>query len=197
MSTETEYTFLYTGEESTIKADTGGFLQKIAKGGYYKGKITNAGFEKNGQSVSFVIEIETTCGQTTGKIFTIITTKAGLTVDKNGNELSGRNQLSALIALCRITKITTGKELIGLDIAFLGKIVNSYDGKYRNVSVLNWMKADTNQTFTEIVKKIPAARYLSPVKDDEEIPQEPQTADDNQDNDAENNLPYQPVITVG
>lgn len=182
MSTETEYTFVYTGEESTMKADNGGFLPRITKGGYYKGKIVNAGFEKNGQSVSFVIEVETNCGQTTGKMFSIITTKAGLTVDKNGNELMGRSQLSALIALCRITKITTGKELIGHEIAFLGKIVNSYDGKYRNVSILNWMKADTDQTFTEIVKKVPAARYLSPVKDDDEIPQ----SNDNQEQPAGN-----------
>lgn len=191
MSTETEYTFVYTGEESTMKADNGGFLPKITKGGYYKGKITNAGFEKNGQSVSFMIEVETNCGQTTGKMFSIITTKAGLTVDKNGNELMGRNYLSALIALCRITKITTGKELIGHEIAFLGKIINSYDGKYRNMSVLNWMKADTDQTFTEIVKKVPAARYLSPVKDDEEIPQEPQAVDDNSEQtEKESDLPF-------
>lgn len=182
MSTETEYTFVYTGEESTMKADNGGFLPRITKGGYYKGKIVNAGFEKNGQSVSFVIEVETNCGQTTGKMFSIITTKAGLTVDKNGNELMGRSQLSALIALCRITKITTGKELIGHEIAFLGKIVNSYDGKYRNVSILNWMKADTDQTFTEIVKELPATRYLSPVKDDDEIPQ----SNDNQEQPAGN-----------
>lgn len=164
------YEFGYLGEDITLQADNGNSMPKITKGGYYKGKITGCKFKKGKegtQKLEMEMEITSNDGESTGKCYFLMRTNAGSTVDKNGKELGDRSKISALCALTKTGKITTGVELVGKPIGILVKIVNSYDNEYRNCEILNFIDPETNKTFTEKIKDLPAEKYLSKIKDED------------------------------
>lgn len=164
------YEFGYLGEDVTLQADNGNATPRVTKGGYYKGKITASKFKKGKEStqkLELELEITTNDGESTGKCYFLMRTNAGSTVDKNGKELGDRSKISALCAITKTSPIKTGAEFIGKPIAFLCRIVNSYDNEYRNTEILNFIDPETNKTYTEKIKNLPAERYLAKVKDED------------------------------
>ena len=177
------FTFNYNAAEAELADGT----SRIKTGGYYKGTITHAEIRQKEKGFTLDLELTNESGENTGKQFLVLTTKEGLTVDKNGKILSGRSKLSALLALVGIKVMTGSLELLGRKVGFLGKIKESYSEKdqksYLNFEILNFMDYNTNQTYTEKLKNQPAERYKAIIPDDviseQSAPaqQEPQSGD--------------------
>lgn len=167
----------------------------IKVGGYYKGKILTAEIKEKGQGITLELECVNNDGESTGKMFLVLQTKEGKQVDKNGNPLSGRGMLNAIMKFTQVRTVKTGAELTGKSINFLGSMKNSWSDKdykwYRNFYPLNFMHPVTSQTLTELVGNKPAERCNYVVKDEE--PKETiENSNENQENKAENNSPDLP-----
>jgi len=163
-----EFTFNYNEAEGLATEQTKSYIRK---GGFYTGKILTAEIKHKGEGITLEIECITKDGDSTGKSFLVLQTKEGKQVDKNGNPLSGRGMLNAILKFTQVRTITTGAELMGKQISFLGCMKNSEkDGKhYQNFTILNFMSAVTSQTLTEMVQNKPATRCDAVVKDDEPV----------------------------
>lgn len=160
------FTFTFNAEEAGL-ADLG---QRIKTGGYYKGSITMAEVKPKEKGYTLEMELTSDAGESTGRLFFVLTTQAGLTVDKNGKILSGRSKLSALLALLGLKVMVDPKELIGKKIGFLGKMKKTFSEKegkdFLNFDLLNFMHYGTDQTYTEKLKQQPPERCKTIVIDD-------------------------------
>jgi len=162
----TEFKF----EFNKTEAENADGSQYIKKGGFYQGSILSAEMKYKEKGATLELELITDSGERSGKIFMVLLTKEGANLDKNGNILSGRSQLSALLALLGLKVMVSGSELVNKKIAFLGYMKSNFSSKdqkdYLNFTVLNFMDYNTSQTYTEKAKKEEAKRCNFQVKDE-------------------------------
>lgn len=160
------FTFTFNAEEAGLADGT----SRIKTGGYYKGVITHAEIIPKEKGFTLEMEITNEAGESTGKQFLVLTTQAGLTVDKNSKILSGRSKLSALLALLGLKIMTSAMELVGKKTGFLGRMKKSHSDKedkdFLNFEVLNFMDYKTDQTYTEKLKQQPPQRCNAVMIDD-------------------------------
>lgn len=160
------FVFNFNADEAGL-ADVG---TRIKTGGYYKGSITMAEIKPKDKGFTLEMELMSDGGELTGRLFFVLTTQAGATVDKNGKILSGRSKLSALLALLGLKVMADAKEIVGKKIGFLGRLKKVYSEKegkdFLNFDLLNFMHYGTDQTYTEKLKQQPPERCKAVMIDD-------------------------------